>query len=273
MAIIKVVPFPGAPGPAGPSGPQGEPGISGVAAASAPLTYDAETNTVGIDQEGFNRIGTLDYAKFDTNPSIIIGGGQEGIFAWDAYHETMRVGVGYNATLDIGQEFHIPVYNISGEDIMKGTVVMAELDNDGRIRTLDGGKFRVTKAITNGVFDAKFVLGIAITDIFNGNGGLITNQGHIHDINIDSWELGDILWADPANPGGLTTTRPVAPALKLPLATVVYVGENEIGTLYVRLTSGSYLGRTDHNVEITNPQDGDILKYNGTTGVWYNAQP
>ncbi len=39
-------------GPAGPAGPQGEPGAAGepgVVAASAPITYDAETQTVGID--------------------------------------------------------------------------------------------------------------------------------------------------------------------------------------------------------------------------------
>lgn len=27
------------------------------------------------------------------------------------------------------------------------------------------------------------------------------------------------------------------------------------------------------NVEITNPQDGDVLKYNSTTGLWTNQQP
>jgi hypothetical protein len=26
-------------------------------------------------------------------------------------------------------------------------------------------------------------------------------------------------------------------------------------------------------VEITDPQDGDILKYNAATGTWYNTQP
>lgn len=27
------------------------------------------------------------------------------------------------------------------------------------------------------------------------------------------------------------------------------------------------------NVEITNPQEGDVLKYNSTTGLWTNQQP
>ena len=42
----------GPQGPQGPQGIQGEPGLDGVAVANAPLTYNAETNTLGIDQSG-----------------------------------------------------------------------------------------------------------------------------------------------------------------------------------------------------------------------------
>ena len=269
MAVVKIVPFPGAPGQRGPKGDQGDPGISSV---SSPLVYNTETQSLSVDQDGFTHIGQLDYLDYDTNV-IVEPNSTAGRMMWDQYHETVRLGVGHGATLDLGQEFQIPVFNVSGDDIAKGTLVMAELDNNGRIRTIEDGKFRVTKAITNGVFDASVILGVTLTPIPNGSGGLITTHGHVHDVDTAPWVLGDILWADPAVPGGLTTTAPAAPNLKLPIATVTYTNGVGEGTLFVKMVQGSSLGETDHNVQITNPQDGDILKYNASLKIWYNAQP
>jgi hypothetical protein len=47
---------PGPPGAPGLPGPPGPPGPSGVAAADPPITYDALTQTVGIDPEGLDRL-------------------------------------------------------------------------------------------------------------------------------------------------------------------------------------------------------------------------
>ena len=269
MAVVKIVPFPGAPGQRGPKGDQGDPGITSV---SSPLVYDAETQYLSINQDNFGHIGQVEYIDYDTSV-VIETSSTAGRMMWDEYHETVRLGVGHGATLDLGQEFQIPVFNISGDDIAKGTLVMAELDNNGRIRTIDGGKFRVAKAITNGTFDASIMLGVTLVDIPNGSGGLITTHGHVHNVDTTPWTIGDRLWADPLVAGGLTTTTPAAPNLKLPIATVTYTDGANNGTLFVNMSQGSGLGETDHNVQINNPQDGDILKYNATLKIWYNTQP
>lgn len=277
MAVVKIVPFPGAPGPRGYIGPQGSPGAAGpagadgVADATAPLTYNDQSHTVGIDQSGFDHIGNLVYADFDIDGTT--PGPQSGRIMWDSYHETLKLGVGVSASLNLGQELQMSVQNLSGENIPVGTLVMCELDNSGNIRTINGGMFRVVRAITNGTYGAKIVLGVAVEDIANGTKGMITTTGHVHGVNTSSYQVGQILWANPSVPGGFTTVAPSAPNLKLPVATVTTVGDSTIGSLYVRMTQGSTLGETDHNVQITNPQDGDVLKYNGTTHIWYNAQP
>lgn len=44
------------------------------------------------------------------------------------------------------------------------------------------------------------------------------------------------------------------------------------GNVFVRPTFGENLSQL-HDVRITNPQNGDVLKYNATGGYWYNAAP
>jgi hypothetical protein len=108
-------------------------------------------------------------------------------------------------------------------------------------------------------------------DIAKNQRGVITTNGIVNDVPTNAFAAGDILWANPAVPGGLTLTPPVAPNLKLPVAVVLRKAGS--GSIYVRMTQGSTLGVTDDNVQIDSPQDGDVLTYNGTTGVWENKQP
>jgi hypothetical protein len=282
MAVVKVVPFPGALGPRGPigspgakgdrgeQGPAGQSGLDGVASAEAPLTYEESTRQVGIDQDGFSHLGNLDYLDFSEAAATPTR--RSGRMHWDEYHETLKLGVGSSGTLNLGQELQMTVFNLSGSDLPLGTIVMCELDNSGNIRTVEGGMFRVIKAIVNGNFPSKLLLGVTAEGIGPGTKGVITTHGHIHNFDTSPYQLGQILWANPAVPGGFTTTPPIAPNLKLPIATVTNISSTE-GTIYVRMTQGSELGVTDSNVQITNPQNGDVLKYNASSKVWYNAQP
>ena len=41
----------------------------------------------------------------------------------------------------------------------------------------------------------------------------------------------------------------------------------------MKVSAGSELGGTDSNVRITDPQDGDVLRYNSVTQIWENGQP
>lgn len=45
-----------------------------------------------------------------------------------------------------------------------------------------------------------------------------------------------------------------------------------LGSIYVKPQNGYELEEL-HNVKITNPQDGDVLKYQASTGLWINAAP
>ena len=215
-------------------------------------------------------IGDLSWIQMNTTstPSM-----QTGRIGWDTEAETLVVGVNGGANLQVGQEEHILVQNDSGAALANGTLVMAELDNQGRIRTVGLGTMRVVPAIADGTLPSKLLLGIVTTDIPNGERGVVATFGYVNSLNTvtPGWELGDILWADPDNPGKLTNVQPTAPALKLPIA-VVTRSQQQTGSIFVRMTNGWDLAEI-HDVLIQNPQDGDVLKYNSALGVWQNGQP
>lgn len=243
--------------------------VTAVGAAEATVYTERATITSALQQ--VDTIGDPSWIQFNTTATVTDASGR---LAWDTEWETLKVGVNSGAVLQLGQEFHVIVQNDSGSPIADGTLVMAELDANGRLRTVGQGIMRVVPAIADGSLPGKLMLGVATTPIPNGDRGMVTVQGYVNSLNTvtPGWNLGDILWADPAAPGGLTNVAPVAPALKLPIA-VVTRSQTQTGSLYVRMTYGSSLGETDDNVQITNPQDGDVLRYNGSTGVWENGQP
>ena len=211
-------------------------------------------------------IGDLSWIQMNTTstPSM-----QTGRIGWDAEAETLVVGVNGGANLQVGQEEHILVQNDTDATLQNGTLVMAELDNQGRIRTVGLGTMRVVPAIANGTLPAKLLLGIVTTDITDGDRGIVTTFGYVNNLNTvaPGWQLGDILWADPANPGKLTNVQPQAPALKLPIAVVTRSQQNT-GSIFVRMTTGWDLTEI-HDVEVTAPEDGEALVYDD--GVWRNA--
>jgi hypothetical protein len=193
----------------------------------------------------------------------------QGRIRWDFDFETLQLDIGASHALLTGQEILMLVQNDSGEELPQGTLVMGEVDNNGRLKTVAQGIIKVVKAITDGSVDGKLMIGIVSEPIENEGRGFVAVQGRVMNYNTSSFDAGTILFNDPDVVGGLSPTQPVAPNLKLPIAVVTKKAAQ--GQIYVRMTQGSKLGETDSNVQITNPQEGQVLMYDGTAGYWYNA--
>lgn len=198
----------------------------------------------------------LDFLALDTTAGHTVTQGQ---FAWNADEETADLGLN-GAVLQLGQEIHYHVRNNTGSIIPDGTAVMAT----GTI----GGSGRITIAPMDGsnIENSKYFLGITTEDIGVGDDGKVTHFGKIRGINTNAYNEGDVLWVSASVLGGLQNTQPTT--IKLPIAFVISKGNN--GTIFVRATSGVKL-KEAHDVQITNPQNGDILVY--SNGVWINQQP
>lgn len=121
----------------------------------------------------------------------------------------------------------------------------------------------------------EYIMGVATQDIATNGWGYVTWFGEVKKINTtggaEAWVDGQILYYNPAVPGGLTKFVPAAPNPKVIVASVVHAATN--GILFVRPTFGSVLGATDSNVEITGLANGDLLQYDGVQMRWENVTP
>lgn len=184
------------------------------------------------------------------SPTAVGGAGQ---LAWNIDENTIDVGMNANTTLQLGQEQYYYVKNQTGTLIPDGTVVMA----NGTVGA--SGRIKVAPAIADGTFPSKYIIGMTTEDIPNGGDGFVTVFGKIRDIDTSMFNEGDILYADPAVPGGLSNTVPIAPNNIVTVAIVVNKHANN-GTLFVRPTYGSNIHENE-DVHTQGLSDGQALVY------------
>ena len=185
---------------------------------------------------------------------------------WDPVDGTLAVGMEYDEVVaKVGMNLFYHVKNQTGSSIPKGTFVMA-------VGTIGAsGQILCAPAVTDGTVDPRFMLGITNMEIANGGDGYAVQFGLIKGIDTQGpdsasdWEDGTVLYPDPDTAGALTDTRPVSPNLSMAVAYVVNAAAN--GAMFVRSTTGSYLGDL-HNVNMVGLQDGDVLIYDAATSTW-----
>lgn len=218
------------------------------------VTDNGSTTTNAIDTGGI----TTDYVQLDlaATPTPT-----QGMMFWDVDRSTVDLQLDADVSAKLGQDNFWYVKNQTGFLIPKGTVVMAVGALGASSRILVG------PMVADGSVDAKYLLGITAEDILNGNDGFVTNIGKIRGIDTSIYTAGDILYCDPATPGGLTNVQPEAPDLNIPIAFAVDSKSN--GTLAIRTLPGYKIDEL-HDVYINGITDGSILRYDAVNGYWYN---
>jgi len=231
------------------------------------MLIDVDNDAIGPFSEtgtGGQITGTADITGATTMPSAQLtgGDGDQGTLLWNSDEDTVSLAMN-GTTHFIGQDVVYNVKNQTGSTISKGTAVMASgtLGSSGRIL--------ITPAVATGETPARFYIGVTAEDIPNGADGKVIEFGKIKQIDTSSYSEGDVLWLDPSNNGGFTTTEPTAPNLKIATAFVINSSATT-GVIMVRANQG-YKLEDLHDVRITAPADGEVLKYDATNGVWYNT--
>lgn len=247
--------------PQGPTGPTGPEGVSGVVAVSSPITNSGTSTAanIGINQDGFGHISNLSYAQFDvtntTSPTIA------GRLAWNNTDKTLDLFTGNGGvTLQLGQEFVQYCQNQTGALIPEGAVV--------RVVGSIGQRLEIALASNDSESDSTATFGVVTHagGIAHGSIGFVTLLGLVRGLNTLAFDEGDSLWlgAD----GTFTNVKPIQPLHLVHIGWVVVKSGN--GTIFVKIQNGYELEEL-HNVLITNPQDGDVLKYQASTGLWING--
>jgi hypothetical protein len=153
------------------------------------------------------------------------------------------------------------VKNSSGATINKGTAVMAT-GTDG-----NSGHILIAPMVADGTVEPKFFMGVLESTLGNGEIGRVIHFGQLSQFDTNDFEDGDVLWCDPANPGGYTVTEPEGPNLKIAAAIVINSATN--GKIKVRVQGNAGLHEL-HDVKINTQANGDLLQWNNTLGVWEN---
>ena len=158
------------------------------------------------------------------------------------------------------------VKNETGSTILKGKGVMA-VGTDG-----NSGHILIDEMVANGTVEAKYFLGVLEENIANGGFARAISFGQLDQFNTtgqngETWNDGQILWCDPANPGDFTITEPDGPNVKIAAAFILNSSTN--GKIQIRVQANE--GVHDlHDTKITSQVDGDVLVWDNTTGVWFN---
>lgn len=238
----------------------------------SPMLHDPATDDIiGLkDPDGSERFfprtvgddGLFDKVQFDiTNPAKTLGVGE---MRWNNTDGTLEfVLKGGNVTLQIGQEQVTLVKAADNNGLTEGKVVY--------IAGSDGSNKTATYAQANAELSSTTTFGVMTETASGGKKGFCTTFGMVRDIDTSALTEGAVIWLSPSVAGGMTTTKPVAPNH---LVQIGYCVRSHAvnGMLFVSVKNGYELDEL-HNVKITDPQDGQVLKYQASTGLWINANP
>ncbi len=181
---------------------------------------------VGTDAFISNSITQINSISFNTTQEFNPGVGS---LAWDNAQGSISLGLSNTVDLQLGLKNLFYVKNQTGSTIFSNTVVMA----NGTVG--NSGTILISPAIGNGNFPARYIMGVTAESIDNGEDGYVLSFGKLREINTSMFSEGDILYLDPANPGKMINTEPVAPSVKAAVAIVV-TKHPTAGEIFVRPT-------------------------------------
>ena len=184
---------------------------------------DIATNVTGIANI-LDGTSTHDLVKLDLTADPAWVPGQ---LSYDPEAKTGRMDTGYtDVRLQMGQEEHVPFLNSTGVPITNGTLVNAG-GIDVPTNTLLGIPCEISSPITSST-----ILGIATATVADGEMGLATKFGKVHDMDTSSLNVGGVLYA--GNAGGYTQEFPKYPNTVAVVGTVLE-SDAVTGHVYVDL--------------------------------------
>ena len=214
------------------------------------------TNPIDQVEEKENHISLIqgqsnDFDYIDLNPNA------------PHANKVARLSYGIDDTLNIdhkdgvvqqvGEEIFIQVTNTTGSTILNGSLV-----------GLTGSGTTISLYNANGSVPPMYVLGLATHDIPNGARGRVTQFGRVREINTLSLPVG-IVYANPAVAGGLTSVKPTAPNVVIPIGVVTSSALN--GQIFVRpiLEQQRYYGAFAKTVSVA------LSATNTATAITFNT--
>ena len=180
---------------------------------------------------------------------------------WSDGEGTIEVGLkGGNVKLAVGQEEVALCYNGTGNTLYDGQVVY--------INGAQGQRPRIALASASSESTSSKTFGVVTETINNGAEGFVCTFGIVRGINTSTFTSGSALWLS-TNAGQITSTMPTAPNHAVFIGYCLKSHANA-GEIFVKIQNGYELQEL-HNVSIIDPENGEVLQYNSSTGLWENG--
>jgi hypothetical protein len=223
------------------------------------LAYDG---SAGLWQNK-NKI-TLDRLSFNFTPSPFSV--LEGQIFYGQTEQAIVTTLNGNVKAKIGLDQYVKVWNNTGDDILSGRVVRV---TGGHASTM------LTVALANATSEANSsaTIGVAAELLPDNGPGYVITSGLLRGINTNqlvngiSPQEGNAIWLDTIT-GEMTVDRPTAPNHGVFMGWLIKKASGAAGEIYVKVINGHELDEI-HDVSITTPTNGQVLKYNGT--LWVNS--
>lgn len=236
---------------------------------------EALQSKVGID--GSEDTSSLDYrvTQLEASP-VDIEQVQDAIAAAFAAGDQTDITVSYNDALNsltllvnqaqtAGYTSQVKHYvkNSSGSLITSGTPVYLSGAN--------GTNMLISKASNSGESTSSKTFGLLAQDLANNAIGFVVTEGLLAGLNTNGANAGDPVWL--GSNGSLIyglANKPKAPD-HLVFIGIVTRAHAQNGEIFVKIQNGFELEEL-HNVQLDNaPEDGDVLEFNQSTGLWTNS--
>jgi hypothetical protein len=153
------------------------------------------------------------------------------------------------------------VRNETGATLTKGTVVY--------ISGGAGNKPLVSKASASTEASSSKTFAILAADIPTSSNGQAVTLGLLKGLDTSAFTAGANLWLSTVAGEIVSPNPPASPAHSVFLGNVVRVHATQ-GEIEVRIQNGQELGEL-HDVLLTSPTEGQVLKYDATSGLWKNG--
>jgi len=202
-------------------------------------------------------ISHTDYIQFHTGLGLSPDPAE---LTWNDSQGTIELGLIGGGSTNLGQDLVAYVRNAETGTISKGQAVY--------LFGAQGDKATVKLASNLSDTTSSRTLGVTIEDITAGQLGYVKSVGVVDGLSLSAYQAGDVLWLG-STPGSLTVTKPQAPNHMVFIGVVERANDGN-GQLYVRVQNGYELEEL-HDVKLVNAQNNDIIRYNGSSGVWYNS--
>jgi len=254
----------GSTGPAGPTGPAGSQGIPGV---GVPAGGTAGQFLTKIDGTNYNTDWTtVNLAAYAPLASPLFTGDPRGPTAALGDNDTSLATTAFvqqellSGTAN-ARNLELLVRNQSGSTIASGSIVY--------ISGATGNLPLITLAQANNDTNSAQTIGFVKTAIANNGTGFVIIRGVIENLDTSALTEGVQLYLSPTTAGTWTITKPSAPQH------MVYVGicvrsHPTLGTIVVAVQNGYELHEL-HDVAITSPTNGQVLKYDSAQSLWVNG--